>query len=128
MKKIFLLWALLPVFSHAQMTFSLNDSIPVTQYGNNLSMPWAGGINFPQWSEVDINNDGLKDLFMYDRSNNRVMVMVNTGGSNPNTFQFVDSFKTCFPKLGGFVSLNTGWAFMYDYNFDGYSDLFSVSR
>jgi hypothetical protein len=56
------------------------------------------------------------------------MVMMNTGGNSPHTFQFVDSVKTNFPKLGGFVSLNSGWAFMYDYNFDGFSDLFSVSR
>src|SRR5262245_11507847 len=92
MKKIFLLCALLPVFANAQLVFRLNDTSPVTQYGNSLSMPWTGGINFPQWSEVDINNDGLKDLFMFDRSNNRVMVLKNTGGANPNTFQFVDSF------------------------------------
>jgi len=118
---------MLPVFAHAQMVFRLNDTIPVTQYGNTLSMPWTGGINFPQWSEVDINNDGLKDLFMFDRSNNRVMVLKNTGGANPNTFQFVDSFKTHFPRLGGFASLNPGWALMYDYNYDGFSDLFSVS-
>jgi len=128
MKKLFLLGALLPIFSHAQLAFRLNDTIPVTQYGNTLGMAWAGGINYPQWSEVDVNNDGLKDLFMFDRSNNRVMVLANTGGANPNTFQFVDSFKTHFPRLGGFVSLNGGWAFMFDYNFDGFNDLFSVSK
>ena len=128
MKKFLFLLGILPFFSHAQLAFRLNDSIPVTQYGNTLRMAWAGGINYPQWSEVDLNNDGLEDLFMYDRSNNRVMILANTGGSNPNTFQFVDSLKKCFPKLGGFISLNTGWAFMFDYNFDGHSDLFSVSR
>jgi len=90
MKKVFLLWALLPLVVHAQ-TFRLNDSIPVTQYGNTIGMALAGGINFPQWGEVDIDNDGLKDLFMFDRSNNRVMILRNTGGTNPNTFQFVDS-------------------------------------
>ena len=128
MKKTFLLLAMLPVLSHAQTDYRLNDTIPVTEYGNTLSMPWTGGINYPQWGEVDINNDGLKDLFMFDRSNNKVMVLKNTGGTNPNTFQFVDSFKTHFPKLGGFISLNTGWALMFDYDFDGHSDLFSVSR
>jgi len=128
MKKFLVIWAILPLFSHAQLAFRLNDTIPVTQYGNTLRMPWAGGINYPQWSEVDIDNDGMKDLFMYDRSNNRVMIMLNTGGNNPNTFVFVDSLKKYFPRLGGFISLSTGWALMYDYNLDGYSDLFSVSR
>ena len=75
MKKTFLLLAMLPVLSHAQTDYRLNDTIPVTEYGNTLSMPWTGGINYPQWGEVDINNDGLKDLFMFDRSNNKVMVL-----------------------------------------------------
>ena len=128
MKKIFLFLALSPAFSIAQPVFRFNDSIPVTQYGNNLPNAWAGGINYPQWSAVDLNNDGLKELFMYDRSNNRVISMLNNGATNPSAFHYVDSLKTHFPRLGGWVSLNGGWAFMYDYNFDGFPDLFSVSK
>ena len=120
--------ALLPLFSEAQPAFIFKDSIPVIQYGNNLSNAWAGGINYAQWSEVDLNNDGNKDLFMFDRSNNRVIPMLSNGAANPSAFHYADSLKTHFPLLGGWVSLSGGWAFMYDYNFDGFPDLFSVSR
>ncbi|MEO8085872.1 MAG: T9SS type A sorting domain-containing protein [Bacteroidota bacterium] len=121
-------FASLPFLSSAQPAFRFNDSIPVIQYGTTLPDAWAGGINYPQWNEVDLNNDGLKDLWMFDRSNNRVMIMMNDGSPTPAAFHFVDSLKTHFPKLGGFVSLSSAWAFMYDYNFDGYPDLLSVSR
>jgi hypothetical protein len=128
MKKIIMLFAALPFFAGAQPVFRFNDSIPVVQYGSILPNAWAGGINYPQWGEVDLNNDGLKDLFMFDRSNNRVLTLINNGAPGPSAFHYVDSFKTHFPKLGGWVSLNSGWAAMYDYNFDGYSDLFSISQ
>jgi len=127
MKKLFFLAAALPLFTSAQLVFRLNDSIPVTQYGNNLPDAWTGGINFAQFSAIDVNNDGLNDLFIFDRSNNRVITLINHGGLNPSTFHFDDSYKTHYPKLGGFQSLNSGWAFTYDYNADGYPDLFSVS-
>lgn len=128
MKKIFFFLAVLPLTSHAQLIFRFNDSIPVTQYGNNLSNAWSGGVNFAQFNEVDVNDDGLPDLFVFDRSNNRVMTLQNNGASNPSAFHYADVYKTHYPKLGGWYSLNTGWAFMYDYDADGYQDLFSVSK
>jgi hypothetical protein len=128
MKKIFLLLAVIPGFSNAQLAFRFNDSIPVTQYGNTLVNAWAGGINYPQWGEIDVNNDGLNDLFMFDRSNNRVLTLINNGNPNPSAFRYVDAFKTHYPKLGGWITLNSAWAAVYDYNFDGYPDLFSVSK
>jgi hypothetical protein len=129
MKKIIiLLFTAVPFLCSAQLVFRFNDSIPVSQYGNNLSDAWAGGFNFPECSEVDLNQDGLHDLFMFDRSNNRVITMINNGAPNPSAFHYVDSFKTHFPKLGGWTTLNGGWAFMYDYNLDGYQDLFSISK
>ncbi|MEO8085873.1 MAG: T9SS type A sorting domain-containing protein [Bacteroidota bacterium] len=128
MKKLFLLFAALPFLAGAQPIYRFSDAIPVNQYGNFLNDAWSGGINYAQWSEIDINNDGLKDLFMFDRSNNRVITMINDGSPSPAAFHFVDSFKTHYPQLGGWVSLNGGWAFMFDYNFDGFPDLFSVSK
>ena len=121
MKKVLFLLAVLPFFSEAQLAFRFNDSIPVTQYGNTLANAWTGGINYAEWSAIDINNDGFKDLFMFDRSNNRAMIMINNGASNPSAFHYDDSFKTHFPRFNG-------WALLYDYNFDSYPDLFTANR
>ncbi len=119
MKKLLFSFMLLPFFSEAQLKFNLADSIPVSQYGNTISNAWSGGINYAEWSEIDLNGDGLKDLFMFDRSNNRVLTMINNGAPNSGAFHYVDSFTTHFPKLNG-------WAFLYDYNRDGFPDLFSA--
>src|ERR1041385_1806475 len=41
-------------------------SIPVTVNGNQLVNPWSGGLNSPQFSEIDLNGDGIKDLFVFE--------------------------------------------------------------
>src|SRR5258708_7494212 len=118
MKKSLLLLFILPLLSFAQHIFHFNDSIPVIKYGDTLKNPWAGGINYAEWSEIDLNQDGKMDLFMFDRSNNRIITLINDGSPGPQAFHDESAkYAPMFPPLNG-------WAVLYDYNCDGLPDLF----
>ena len=38
------------------------DNLTVYENGATLEMPWAGGINYANVSNCDLDNDGIKDL------------------------------------------------------------------
>ena len=122
MKKLALFFGILMCISgRAQqpLNFHFADSIPVVDAGHQLLYPWAGGINFPKFSEIDLNSDGLMDLFAFDMSNNRPMTFVNTGGGGINSYRYAPEYAAQFPEM-------RGWALLYDYNCDGKADLFTV--
>jgi hypothetical protein len=104
---------------HGQLNFRQKNDIPVKVGGQGLQHPWAGGVNYPVFSEVDFDLDGLKDLFIYDRSSNRAMVFIHTGGSGMNSFRYAEEYAEQLPAL-------RGWALFYDYNCDGKPDLFTT--
>ena len=53
-------------FLFAQNDFYRKDDIPVLENGNSISNAWAGGTNAALFSEIDLNGDGIKDLFVFD--------------------------------------------------------------
>ena len=53
----------------AQTVLPFYSSNEVTVFNNNkleMSAPFAGGFSAPQFSDVDLNNDGIKDLVVLD--------------------------------------------------------------
>lgn len=116
---IFFLFLSLTGFSQQPLNMRLADSIPVVDAGHQLLYPWAGGINFPKFSAVDLDLDGRKDLFCFDISNNRVMTFINTGTGGSNSYRYAPEYTSQFPEM-------RGWAVMYDYDCDGREDLFTV--
>ena len=52
----------------AQINFIQSNDIQVIddQNDSNLLNAWSGGMNFCQFSEIDINLDGEKDIFIFD--------------------------------------------------------------
>jgi hypothetical protein len=40
---------------------------PVKANGIDLKFPFAGGLNAPQFSQADLNRDGLQDLVVFER-------------------------------------------------------------
>lgn len=130
MIKIRHLSIILPVFLllflntgvNGQIVLERFDSIPVQINGQNLAHPWAGGLNFVQTSPIDLNQDGTKDLFIFDRSGNKVRTFVHNGTPNAVDYRHAPEYQNVYP----FPELHD-WALLADYNCDGKEDIFSYS-
>src|ERR1051326_6298663 len=84
---LFSIFLFFPFALSAQMGFTRQDSVRV--YYNNVLQPyaWAGGVNSPQFSEIDLNQDGILDLFVFDRTGNKIITFLNLG--TPNQVSYV---------------------------------------
>lgn len=86
--------------------------------------PWgfglAGGMNLPEFSEVDLDHDGIKDLFVFDKSGEAISAFKNMGENGVVHYEYAPELLEFFPKL-------VKWALMVDYNLDGAPDIFAYS-
>ena len=103
----------------AQFQFNYNDSIPVVKLGNTLKFPWAGGINYAQFSELDYDYDGDMDLILLDRSNDQIRVFEHRIQGAAHSYQFNPYGDGLFPSDVRYRM------FLADYNLDGKNDLFT---
>ena len=104
--------------SLAQFGFQRIDTINVIN-GSNLEMAWAGGLDYPQYSNIDLNWDGIQDLFVFDKTTNKVLTFIHQPGPGAN-FVYDPSYEELFPKL-------QDWALLVDYNCDGKPDLYTYT-
>ena len=126
MKKVLLLISLLVYNSAvllAQGLYSPNINIPVTVNGSALQNPWVGGFNAPIFSQVDMNGDGIKDLFVFEKDgiNNRITTYINDGTPGQVAYRFAPEYRSRFPK-----GLHD-WVLLKDFNCDGKEDIFTYS-
>ncbi len=117
---ILFLILLLSAAVNAQPYFQWNDSIQVKIGGNYIANPWAGGLNFIQASNIDLNMDGIQDLFIFDRTGNKIRTYINNGTAGTVDFKYAPEYESKFPNLHD-------WALLRDYNCDGKEDIFSYS-
>ncbi len=82
--------------------------------------PWAGGLNSAQFGEIDINNDGIPDLVVFDRQGDRLLCFVNGGTTGTIDYTYAPQYQKLFPQL-------YHWAEFKDYNGDGKTDIFTYS-
>lgn len=85
--------------------------------GVTYKMPLVGGLNCPQFSQVDLNNDGKQDIFVFDRIGDVRMTFINNNGNFDYTPQYVSNF----PELND-------WALLRDFNGDGIADIFTFNN
>ena len=85
-------------------------------------MPWAGGLNAPQFSAIDLDQDGLMDLFVFDRTGDKPILLFNTGTADQPLYTPTREFDDVFP-----FPLLHGWALLRDYNCDGQADIFAYT-
>lgn len=96
------------------LQFTRVDSIDVQVQGNILKAAWAGGINAAQFSTIDLNHDNNEDLFIFDRTGNKILTYINNG----NEYEYQPSYENSFPDL-------EYWALLRDFDLDGKKDIFS---
>lgn len=111
-----LLFLILPITVKAQFTYVLDQDIPVRDMaGNNLTMPWAGGLNAAHYNTMDLNEDGKEDLVLFDRMADKVVTFLNEN----DQYIYAPEYESFFP------SEITNWLLLRDINCDGKKDIFT---
>jgi hypothetical protein len=87
--------------------------------GSTYLYGWAGALNNPQFSEVDIDADGIKDLLVFDKEGDKILTFKNHGTPNSIDYTYKPDWETLFPDSLGYFVL------MRDFNCDGIEDIFS---
>ncbi|MBU3659880.1 MAG: T9SS type A sorting domain-containing protein [Flavobacteriales bacterium] len=121
MPKIVLIFSFLiySYFSLSQFQFDFKQSLPVIKAGNALKMPWAGGLNYVQVSQIDIDFDGDLDLFVFDRSSDQIRIFKQIEINGVKSYEFASMAYLQFPNdLRYRVQIS-------DYNQDGKNDIFT---
>ncbi|MCO5249679.1 MAG: VCBS repeat-containing protein, partial [Chitinophagales bacterium] len=99
----------------AQVNFHEIDYIKVSNGTRFLDYPWAGGLNSAQLCDPDLNNDGIKDLLIFEKTENRVLTFVADGKVH---YLLDRGFITNIPTI-------EGWVVTKDMNCDGIDDFFT---
>jgi len=100
--------------------FDRNDSvIALNEFSDALSYPFTGGLNSCQFSNIDINLDGMDDLLVFDRHGNRIIPFLAWSVGKPK-FRFSPEYSLLFPPI-------EHWVQTVDYNFDGKKDIFTYT-
>lgn len=99
-------------------TWGRMDSVSFLEGTDTFKNPFSGGLNLPQFSTIDLNNDLIDDLFIFDREDDKVLTFINRG--TPSTVDYVHApeYESAFPPL-------KEWALLRDYNCDGKPDIFT---
>lgn len=114
-----LILTLISTTSNAQFGFERYDSIPVNIGIDTLKMPWAGGLNYAQFSDFDFDFDGDLDLFVFDRSNNQIRVFLTESVNGNLEYVAAQDVRSSFPDDVRYR------ATMVDYDNDGRKDLWT---
>ena len=94
--------------------------IPFIVENVELAHPMVGGLNAPQLSAVDLNNDEVLDLLVFDRVGNVMRTFLNLGIQGVSSYVYAPEYQDYFPPI-------INWVLMRDFNQDGIEDLFGFS-
>ncbi len=100
----------------AQMVLNRDTNLIFKENGQQFSSAFSGGINSGQFSNIDLNLDGVLDIVVFDKSGNKLNPFINDNGN----FLYAPKYRANFPDLHD-------WAIFIDYNCDGKNDIFTYS-
>ncbi len=99
----------------AQVSFEVTSDIEIRdENGDKLTLGTVGGLNQPQFYNLDINNDGDMDLFVFDRNGGKTLSLISDGAGN---YTYDPKYDQIYP------SRFTTWVVFKDYNNDDLPDL-----
>lgn len=112
-------FVLMTFCANAQFSFERSNHINLMFAGNELPMPWAGGLNYAQFSEIDMDFDGRIDLFVFDRSDDQIRIFLSKNIAGNDVYIEAPEYRFAFPSDLRYR------AALVDYNYDGLPDIFT---
>jgi hypothetical protein len=106
----------------SQFGFEVGSVAKVVQGTDTLAYAWAGGLNSPQFSTIDLNFDGQADLYAFDRLARRSYTFLNLPAATGTgrRWQYAPQYESAFP-----LDLES-WVLLRDYDCDSKMDLFTA--
>lgn len=118
-KRLFLFFLLIPFISISQSVgFVYSDTVHIEAQGDTLEYGWAGGLNFTQWSHIDLNFDNVRDLIVFDKSGNRFLPFESYSENGVTKYRYAPKHIPAFPEI-------MNWVLFRDYNNDGKIDMWA---
>ena len=112
---------LLSILLFTSLVLSGGELSPLTFNLSPFTFPWSGGLNACQFGRMDLDQDGKKDLLVFDRHGNRLLCFLNEGGEGEIRYAYTTAYHSAFPQL-------TDWVVFADYDGDGREDIFTYSK
>ncbi|AKD02588.1 T9SS type A sorting domain-containing protein [Pontibacter korlensis] len=103
------------------LRFQMTQAIPVSTPEGQLTDPWSGGLNAPQFSTIDLNQDGQEDLFIFDRQLRKIFTWLAVQEEGKWQYKYAPEYEAFFP-----TDLDN-WVLLRDYDCDGLKDIFTNS-
>lgn len=116
----------------AQFIFNRFDNVPVAYGSKEYKYAWAGGLNNPQFSEADLNNNGILDLVIYNRSNvtqgDKILTFINQGTAGEVDYIYDPSYQEGFYGIGPDSLPLANWLLLVDMDCDDIPDALSGTQ
>ncbi|MEM6263907.1 MAG: T9SS type A sorting domain-containing protein [Bacteroidota bacterium] len=105
--------------------YSLRNNLVVLDIqGDTLTAAWAGGLNAPRLSGMDLNADGFEDVVQFDFVDRTFRTYINNGITDSVSYTYAPSFNKSFQNCTECEE----WALAADFNCDGKKDIFCGSN
>jgi len=105
------------VNAQTYLGFDYAPSIIVKSGVDTLEQAWAGGLNFVQMSDIDVDYDGDMDLFVFDRSGDQIALFLTVQENGQSVYKYRHNGYELFPADIRYR------AALVDYNHDGKNDM-----
>jgi len=120
MKNLLLVLLILPLTVFGQFGFERSFDIEVSKNSVIQKYAWVGGLDYCNFSNIDLNQDGKLDLFIFDKSGSKPLTFIQNGSEGVMDFEYAPQYEKAFPKL-------YGWTLLVDYDGDGKRDVYTSS-
>lgn len=87
--------------TQASSPFYIGGKLIFEKKGNYVLSPFDGGLNSPTFIEFDVNNDGTKDILVFDRADNKLLPYIWKNGK----WEYDNRYETYFPKVRDYMQL-----------------------
>jgi len=111
---LFGLFGFIFITNAQNIQFRFQETPTVIVDDKSLPNAWHGGLNSSQISTIDVNFDGLSDLFIFDRTTYKSTIFIQQN----NRWIHAPQYELFFPEM-------EHWALLRDYDNDGKKDLFT---
>lgn len=97
-------------------SYFLYDTLPINSGSGQVETPFTGGFNAPQFVQLDLNNDGVLDMVVFDRHDQKTLPYIRKNGR----WIYDNRYEKTLPRLNA-------WIRLADLNSDGKPDIFTLS-